>query len=94
MSNTEIAHVQEILRRIQEALDFIDKYRDYHTDPESDIGEQIPNEACAVYADLESAALRGEILLREWRRAQVRETEQRLSRRYNAAEDPEYDDIK
>lgn len=93
MSNTEITHVQEMLTALQEAMDYIDGQRDYHTDPDSDIGEQVPNKACHVYADLEDAMKRGEILIREWRRAQSRATEERLSRRYNAAEDPDYDDI-
>ena len=93
MSNTEITHVQEMLTAIQEALEYIDRYRDYHTDPDSDVGAQVPNKACHVYADLEDAMKRGELLIREWRRAQARAVEERLSHRYNANEDPNYDDI-
>lgn len=93
MKNTEITHVQEILTALQEAMDYIDGQRDYHTDPDSDIGQQVPNKACHVYADLEDAMKRGEILIREWRRDQTKETEQRLKRRYDFVEAPDYDDI-
>ena len=93
MKNTEITHVQEMLTALQEAMDYIDGQRDYHTDPDSDIGEQVPNKACHVYADLEDAMKRGEILIREWRREQDKAAEQRLSRRYNFLEDPDHDDI-
>lgn len=93
MKTTEITHVQEILTALQEAMDYIDGQRDYHTDPDSDIGEQVPNKACHVYADLEDAMKRGEILIREWRREQDKAAEARLSRRYNASEGPDYDDI-
>ena len=79
MRNTEIAHVQEILRHIRQALKFIDSKQGH--------------QAAHVCADLKNAALRGEILIREWRRDQAKATEARLSRRYNASEDPDYDDI-
>lgn len=93
MRNTEITHVQEMLFAIEKAMDYIDQHRDYETDPDSDIGEQVPNEACHIYVDLEDAIKRGEILIREWRREQDKAAEQRLSRRYNATEDPDYDNI-
>ena len=93
MKNTEITHVQEMLTALQEAMDYIDRYRDYETDPDSDIGQQVPNKACHVYADLEDAMKRGEVLIREWRRDQTKETEQRLKRRYDFVEAPDYDDI-
>lgn len=79
MRNTEITHVQEILRHIRQALEFIDGQSDHQAAP--------------IHADLEDAMKRGEILIREWRREQDKAAEQRLSRRYNAAEDPDYDDI-
>lgn len=79
MRNTEITHVQEILRHIRQALEFIDGQSDH--------------QAAHVHADLKNAALRGEILIREWRRDRQKATEARLSRRYNPAEDPDYDDI-
>lgn len=71
MKNKEITNIQEILTAIQEAMDYIDDYRDYHTDPDSDIGAQVPNKACYVYADLEDAMERGEALLRKWQATQA-----------------------
>lgn len=48
--------VAELLEAAEVALGFIDDYRDMETDPASDIGEQVPNRACRIYAQLQEAA--------------------------------------
>ena len=45
----------KLMGEVEEALEFIDKYRDTETDPTSDIGEQVPNKACQVYHYLKEA---------------------------------------
>lgn len=48
--------VLDLLFAVDHALAFIDKYRDTETDPDSDIGEQVPNKACRVYEMLKEAS--------------------------------------
>lgn len=47
--------LSKLLGEVEEALEFIDKYRDTETDLDSDIGEQVPNKACRVYHYLKEA---------------------------------------
>lgn len=48
--------ILDLLSAAGTALDFIDGHRDTVTDPDSDIGEQMPNRACYVYEILKAAA--------------------------------------
>lgn len=48
--------ILDLLDAAEKALDFIDDHRDTVTDPDSDIGEQMPNRACYVYEILKAAA--------------------------------------
>lgn len=48
--------ILDLLFAVDHALSFIDRFRDTETDPDSDIGEQVPNKACRVYAMLKEAS--------------------------------------
>lgn len=47
--------ILDLLCSADKAMEFIDKCRDTETDPNSDIGEQVPNLACHVYQWLKEA---------------------------------------
>jgi hypothetical protein len=48
--------ILDLLSAAETALEYIDGYRDTATDPDSDIGEQVPNRACHVYQLLKEAS--------------------------------------
>lgn len=48
--------ILDLLSAAEKAMDFIDDHRDTETDPDSDIGEQVPNRACYIYRMLKAAA--------------------------------------
>ncbi|HLO78164.1 MAG TPA: hypothetical protein VK196_17045 [Magnetospirillum sp.] len=51
----DLLKLGDLIDAAQDALTFIEGQRDYHTDPDSDIGEQVPNRACYVYHYLKEA---------------------------------------
>lgn len=73
-------NILDLLFAVDHALAFIDRYRDTETDPDSDIGAQVPNEACRVYAMLQEAAETVNADL------EVRSAADRLQRAIDAAE--------
>ena len=44
-----------LLAAVETGLAFIDRQRDQITDPDSDVGAQIPNEACHVWQEMTDA---------------------------------------
>ena len=51
----DLDKVLTLLCAVETAMSFIDRQRDMTTDPDSNYGEQIPNEACRVWAELGEA---------------------------------------
>lgn len=75
----DLDKINALLAAVENAMEFIDGQRDYHTDPESDIGEQVPNRACYIYAELEEAY---EAADKEYTRAKEAQEEWRNSYEY------------
>lgn len=44
-----------LLAAMETGLAFIERQKDHVTDPDSDVGAQIPNEACRVWAEMDEA---------------------------------------
>jgi len=51
----DLDDVLNLLGAIETAMEFIDGQRDTMTDPDSDVGAQVPNRACHVYQELSDA---------------------------------------
>ena len=48
--------ILDLLSAAETALEYIDRYRDLEEDPDSEVGEMVPNRACHVYQLLQDAA--------------------------------------
>jgi hypothetical protein len=91
---TEARTLATLLDALEEAKTFVDRYRDYHTDPDSDIGAQIPNDACHLFATIEEAITAGEAAFAKAEEIEKAEEEQRQRYRpYGSVRrhDPNYD---
>ncbi len=75
----DLDKVLELLCAVETAMAFIDRQRDTETDPESDIGEQVPNRACVVYQELLDAY---EAAFKEYDRAYEAQDEWRSTYEY------------
>lgn len=75
----DLDKVLNLLAAVENAMEYIDGQRDYHTDPASDIGEQVPNRACYIYAELQEAY---EAADKEYARAKEDQEEWRRSYEY------------
>lgn len=50
-----LEHMINVLAAMETGMAFIDRQKDFTTDPDSDVGAQVPNEACRVWAEMDEA---------------------------------------
>lgn len=75
----DLDKVLNLLAAVETALEYIDNRRDYHTDPYSDTGAQVPNYACLIYDELNEAYVAAD---KEYARAKEAQDEWRRSYEY------------
>lgn len=75
----DLDKVLDLLAAVENALEFIDGQRDHITDPDSDVGAQMPNRACHIWDELNEAY---EAADKEYERAREEQDEWRRSYEY------------